>query len=236
MRTLKCFVLALIFMNIGVLPLTAESPQHLDTLEDADWQELSELMRLLRQEEQAHLFIPVAKLQLRYLLDSAADVEKDDAERAKEIRRFARGVAFNIASFTWPGWGDSPQPISQERQKLGLSAAERAVEIALAIDEPTPNSYWILGVHLLNAKRYDEAIKSFEKAKDLANNEVYRAMHSAWQQFARTAAEPSLEETSNLTDAIAQLREFDDEDAAFFADQLIAAQQVYLSNNNTSEN
>lgn len=235
MRALKPILVMLILSSFGVLPLTAEPTQILDRLEDADWQELSELMRFLRQEEQAHLFIPVAKLQLAYLLDLASETEKEDTDRAKEIRRFARGVAFNIASFTWPGWGDSPLPISEERQKLGLAAAERTVELAEKIEEPTTNAYWILGAHLINAQRFDEAIKSFENSEALANNEVSRAMNSAWQQLARTMATPNEQEEAKLASAIALLRDFDDEDANFFADQLVTAQNIFIPNTDSSD-
>ncbi len=206
----------------------AQVPSKLETVDEADFGELAELMRFLRSEKRESLFVPVAKLQLSYLEDAASRVEITDADRAVEIRRFARGVAFNIASFTWPGWGDSPEPISQARQELGLRAAERAVELAEQIDEMTPNALWILGAHQLNAGRYDEAMSSFERAKGLARNDFYRLMHDTWQQLTTVLASGNNVDLKELDVAIDKLRNSDSEDAGFFADQLSTARRVYI--------
>ena len=98
----------------------------LDPLEisEVDFERMSELMRFLRSESNEHLFVPVAKLQLNHLLATAKQLEDEDPERAKQIMTFARGVAFNIASFSWPGWGDQAQPVSMEDQQLGPSGAD----------------------------------------------------------------------------------------------------------------
>ncbi|MCY3859971.1 MAG: hypothetical protein OXG25_13795 [Gammaproteobacteria bacterium] len=209
---------------------TAQVSVDVDTVDESDFGELAELMRFLRSERKESLFVPVAKLQLAYLEEAAARADTSDPAQAVEIRRFARGVAFNIASFTWPGWGDSPEPISDERQELGLQAAERTVELAERIGEVTPNALWILGVHQLNAGKYDDAISSFERAKGLARNDFYRAMHAAWQQLTHTVAEGGDSSIQDLEEVISNLRKSDDENAYFFADQLSTASRVYIEN------
>lgn len=209
---------------------TAQDSTDLDTIDDSDFGEMAELMRFLRSERKDSLFVPVAKLQLAYLEEAASRVDSSDPAQAVEIRRFARGVAYNIASFTWPGWGDSPEPISDARQKLGLQAAKRTLELAERIDEVTPNALWILGAHQLNAGMYDEAITSFERAKGLARNDFYRSMHSAWEQLTHVIAEGGNSGTEDLDAAITTLRESDDENAEFFADQLSTALRIYIEN------
>ncbi len=206
----------------------AQDPSKLDTVDEADFGELAELMRFLRSEKKESLFVPVAKLQLSYLEEAASRAETTDSDRAVEIRRFARGVAFNIASFTWPGWGDSPEPISPPRQELGLQAAERAVELAEQINEMTPNALWILGAHQLNAGQYDEAISSFGRAKGLARNDFYRSMHDTWQQLTQVLASDDNVGLKELDVAIDELRNADDDDAGFFADQLSTARRIYV--------
>ena len=209
---------------------TAQVQADLETVSESDFGELAELMRFLRSERKESLFVPVAKLQLSYLTEAASRADRTDPAQAVEIRRFARGVAYNIASFTWPGWGDSPDPISDSRQELGLLAAERALELAERIGEVTPNALWILGAHQLNAGMYDEAITSFERAKGLARNDFYRAMHSAWQALTEVVAASGETRIQALDAAIANLRNSDDEDAEFFADQLSTARRVYIEN------
>lgn len=209
---------------------TAQVSSKLDTVNEADFEELAELMRFLRSEKRESLFVPVAKLQLAYLTEAAARADALDPAQAIEIRRFARGVAFNIASFTWPGWGDSPEPISGARQELGLEAAERAVELADTIGEMTPNALWILGAHQLNAGMYDEAIASFERAKGLARDDFYRSMHTGWVQLTKVVATGGTSGLEELDVAIYNLRTADSEHAAFFADQLSTARRVFLDN------
>lgn len=209
---------------------TAQVSENLDTVHESDFGELAELMRFLRSERKDSLFVPVAKLQLAYLQEAASRADSSDPAKAIEIRRFARGVAYNIASFTWPGWGDSPEPISDDRQALGLQAAQRTLELAERIDEVTPNALWILGVHQLNAGNYDEAISSFERAKGLARNDFYRSMHSAWQQLTHVVAERDNSGMNDLEAAIANLRDSDDENAEFFANQLSTARRIYIEN------
>lgn len=227
-RSSVAFALLVSLCLIGGNMTEAHVPSKLETVDEADFGELAELMRFLRSEKRESLFVPVAKLQLSYLEDAASRVEITDADRAVEIRRFARGVAFNIASFTWPGWGDSPEPISQARQELGLQAAKRAVELAEQIDEMTPNALWILGAHQLNAGRYDEAMSSFERAKGLARNDFYRLMHDTWQQLTTVLASGNNVDLKELDLAIDKLRNSDSEDAGFFADQLSTARRVYI--------
>lgn len=207
---------------------TAQVTADLDIVDESDFGELAALMRHLRSEQKESLFVPVAKLQLAYLNNVASRADTSDPDQAVEIRRFARGVAFNIASFTWPGWGDSPEPISVARQKLGLQAAERVVALAEQIDEMTPNALWILGAHQLNAGKYDEAISSFERAKGLARNDFFQSMHASWIQLTRVVAAGDNSGIENLDVAINSLRTSDAEDAEFFADQLSTARRVYI--------
>lgn len=227
-RLAFAFGLLLSVSVLGDNMTEAQLPSTLDVIDKADFAELAELMRFLRSEQKDSLFVPVAKLQLSYLTKAASRADTTDADRAIEIRRFARGVAYNIASFTWPGWGDSPEPISQSRQELGLKAAKRAVELAERIDDVTPNALWILGAHQLNAGLYDAAIASFERAKELARNDFYRSMHEAWQQLTRAAAADKNNGLEELEAAIDELRKSDSDDAEFFADQLSTARRIYI--------
>ncbi len=229
-RSSTAFGLLISLCVFGTSMTDAQTSSQLDTVDGADFGELAELMRFLRSERKESLFVPVAKLQLSYLDQAASRADSSNPGQAVEIRRFARGVAFNIASFTWPGWGDSPEPVSQERQQLGLEAAHRAVEIAKQIDDVTPNSLWILGAHQLNAGYYDDAILSFEQAKGLARNDFYRSMHAAWQQLTSVVAADDNAGLRQLEIAIEDLRHADSEDAEFFADQLSTATRVYLEN------
>lgn len=198
-------------------------------LTDSDFAELAELMRHLRAEKQDHLFVPVAKLQMAYVLDAITRLEASNSPRLDDTVRFGRGVAFNIASFTWPGWGDQPEPISPERQKLGRQAADLCLMLAERLGEVTPNSLWIVGAHQLNAREFDSAYKTFERAKQAARNDFFRDMHTAWQRLTRLVETQNEENAREFTRSVEKLRTQDEENADFYADQLITAESVFRS-------
>ncbi|MYD43828.1 MAG: hypothetical protein F4W90_08050 [Gammaproteobacteria bacterium] len=199
------------------------------TIQADDYVELYQLMDHLRGTHQEALFIPVLKLQLAYLETTWPYFAESEPEHALEIRRFQRRTAFNIASFTWPGWDDSSEPISDARQQLGLQAAQRGLAIAEQIDEVTPNILWILAMHQINAGQFDGAVASLARAKLLAESEFLREMHAAWQYFALAAKKGDESSVDTLNQSIQRLRDWDDEYNDFYADQLVTAKGVYLT-------
>ena len=227
-RSIQFNFAVLLFLMLGTSALANQESIDLLAVSKTDFKDISSLMRVLRDERKEHLFVPVAKLQLFYITEHADRVEATDPVQTAELRRFARGVAFNIASFTWPGWGDSPEPISEKQQQLGLQAALRGLELASQAEDVTSNILWITGAHQLNAKQYDAAIESFEQAKTLARNDFFRSMHAAWQMLTRVLAANGTEGLADFERAVSDLRAADFEDATFFADQLTTAKGVYL--------
>ena len=199
----------------------------LSNISESEFQQMSELMRELRKIKRDDLFIPVARLQLLYLNGLLEKSDESDPEAVQRIRTFARGVAFNIASFTWPGWDDTG-PISAERQALGLSAARVGLQLAEAANDVTPNILWIYGVHEINAGEYEEAEKTFARAKSLARNDFYRSMHDGWIAMTRFLAQRTDVNRSAYDKAVEAIRTGSDPDAAFYADQLPTALAVFL--------
>ena len=198
----------------------------LNPITKEEFGEINELMRELRKIKRDDLFVPIARLQLLYLTQAADTVKHNDPGRSREIKQFAVSQAYNIGSFTWPGWGDTG-PISKARQELGYSAARVGLSIAKDLNNVTPNIMWINGAHHLNAKDYDTAIESFSKARSLAENDFYSSMHDAWIGLARYLQKQSNKNHSTYESALLKLSESGHEDAKFFSDQLITAQKIF---------
>ena len=185
-------------------------------------------MRELGKLGRRDLFVPVARMQLLYVMNIIQESDKN-AEELNEVKKFARGVAFNIASFTWPGWDDTPN-ITPEMERVGLSAAEIGLQLAEDINDVTPNILWINGVHALNAGQFSKAISHFERAKKIAGDETSVAMHKAWIQMTNFVENPSSESETKYTEALQALGSHNDENAAFFVDQLKTALEVMQRN------
>lgn len=193
---------------------------------DAEWKNMSELMSELRKIQRDDLFVPVARLQLHYALNQIKRTDENDKTELNRLRKFARGVAFNIAAFTWPGWDDTG-PISNENQKLGLSAARVALDFATRAEDITFNALWINGAHELNAKNFEIAIEFFEKARDTADETSGKKMASGWVALTELLTDKTQKKQTRLDDAIAELRQADAKNGEFFAQQIETALNVY---------
>ena len=193
---------------------------------DIEWKTLNELMVELRKIRRGDLFVPVARLQLHYALNRIEQTDEDDEEKINMLRQFARGRAYNVAAFTWPGWDDMGT-ISQENQELGLSAARVALDLASEAKDVTFNALWINGAHELNAKNYDAAIKFFERTRDAAEAKEGQYMAIGWIELTKYLDGPTEQRLTNLESAIKVLREADQDNGEFFANQIEIAREVY---------
>ena len=229
-KPLKCLIrfnlltAALIF-STGVLAVTDEETA-LSPIKTVELEQLGELMRELRKIQRDDLFVPVARLQLLYYTNLIEESKNTDPERANSLRKSARGVAFNIASFTWPGWGDTG-PITPEAQEMGYSAARVGLRLAQDAKDVTPNILWINGAHAIAAKEHEIALATFEQSYDLADSEIDKLMHKAWIEFSRYCALRDNESKLRYEAALSELSENEHEYAEFFASQLTTAQEIF---------
>lgn len=231
-RHLVKIFLTLFLTFLGVIAVNSEELA-LSNISDEEFRQMGELMRELRNIKKDALFVPVARLQLLYLENQIEQVKESDLEKANKMRKFARGVAYNIASFTWPGWGDTG-PISSEAQELGFSAARVGLEYSKAADDITSNILWINGAHALSAKQFELAVERFEAAHEIASTEIDKLMQTGWIALTRLL-EGSDEETEKAFDtAFNNLQSSDHEYAEFFASQLTTAREI-LTDEETDE-
>lgn len=187
---------------------------------------MSDLMGELRKNQRDDLFVPVARLQLHYALNVIKQTDENDVTELNGMRTFARGVAFNIAAFTWPGWDDTG-PISIEDQELGLSAARVALDFAAQAEDVTFNTLWINGAHELNANNFERAIEFFEKARDQEDEIREKKMAAGWIALTEFLVDATQKNKTRLDDAIAELRKANEKNGEFFAQQIETALNVY---------
>jgi hypothetical protein len=149
--------------------------------------------------------------------------------------RNVTGVLYDLASFTWPGWGDAVRPQDQD---AGRRAAERCVALR---EDPahadvefgvTPAmAHWVVGAHALAAGDVAGARSAFERARernvedgaDDAIDRGYLALADLVERPEDTAASARLEWV------LAELGERDDEDAGFIREQLVTARGIFVS-------
>lgn len=218
-------MLTFVLTCLGATELNSEELA-LAKISDDEFRQIGELMRELRNIKKDALFVPVARLQLLYLDDQIEQTKDDDPEAVNKIRKFARGVAYNIAAFTWPGWGDTG-PVSPEAQELGFSAARVGLEYSKAADDITSNILWINGAHALAAKEYDLAVENFEAAYEVSETEIDKLMQAGWIALTRLLETPSDQSKEAFDTAYNNLNSSDHEYAEFFAEQLTTAREIF---------
>ena len=198
----------------------------LSKISNDEFRQIGELMRELRNIKKDALFVPVARLQLLYLDNQIEQAKESDPETANKIRKSARGVAYNIAAFTWPGWEDTG-PISAEAQELGFSAARVGLEYSKAAEDVTSNILWINGAHALAARDFKLAIETFEAAHKISETEIDKLMQTGWIALCRLLESPDNQSEAAFETAFNNLQSNDHEYAEFFASQLTTAREIF---------
>jgi hypothetical protein len=121
----------------------------------------------------------------------------DAAERADEaVLSVIKAIAYDLASFTWPGWAEPGVRLDAAHRAAGLAAARRNLELARRLERPplpTSRAHWLLGAHLWAAGDLAAVQAEFVEAERLADSagEVPEALLSrAYREHLAPGANP----------------------------------------------
>ena len=171
---------------------------------------------------------------VHYCLAAALALERKDDAAAAELRRSAKRMATNAASFTWPGWDERGIAITPEQRRQGFMFARYSVRQLHALDPTAAQlafTYWYLGAHLVAERQYAEALSVFRSA--LAYNHEHgadpegRLMLEGYIGLTKQLAGKGECGETAFQSAVAALEASDSEDAQFYAAQLITARAVF---------
>lgn len=175
-----------------------------------------------------------ARAGIQYSLTKAQELAEEDPKAAAELRSVAKAMAYNLASFTWPGWNEEGIVISPSDLLVGLDAARLNLRLAIQLKKgPVPlfNAYWVLGAQYLAAAQYDEAILAFASAKkktDEANDNASKLMNLGYIGMAKIMeGSQKVEGEKQLDEAIEELKKLNTEDAQFYINQLKTSLEVF---------
>ena len=76
-------------------------------------------------------------------------------------------MCYDLASFTWSGWGEPDLSISLDQEAAGLEAARENLRLARGLDKgalPISRALWMLGAHLAAARDYQGATDRLNEA------------------------------------------------------------------------
>jgi hypothetical protein len=140
------------------------------------------------------------------------------------VLAWVKVIAYDLASFTWPGWDEPGIRLTPADMAKGLEAARLDLELAIALERPDEKvsiAHWIVGAHLLAAGSKDEAVAAFGEAAAAA----VRAGDPAQELLARGYAAIARADDAALAtvkDGFAGI-----EDEAEYVAQLEVARRVF---------
>ena len=163
-------------------------------------------------DKDVHIVVAVAYAGVSRLLTEAARVDVDD-ETEFALRSAAKGLTYDLASFTWIGWDEDGIELTSSERSAGLAAARTNLSMAYALDKgdlAISRAHWMLGAHLLTADDPVNAIGAFEEAErhaTLTGELADAALNGAFRALAALVAEQASE--TQFSDAMAGLRSVD---------------------------
>mgnify|MGYP001823039096 FL=1 len=117
-------------------------------------------------DKDVHIVVAVAYAGVSRLLTEAARVDVDD-ETEYALRSAAKGLTYDLASFTWVGWDELGIEVSPSERAAGLAAARSNLAMAYSLDKgdlAISRAHWMLGAHLLTAGDTVNPAGAFEQA------------------------------------------------------------------------
>ena len=169
---------------------------------------------------------------IQFAAVKAAALLVEDRDLAQQLRAFARSMAYNLASYTWPGWDEPGIVVDDTAQAIGLQAARTNLRLAHELDSnplAVSRACWILGVQQMAAGDLEAAQESLAKASlyaEAADEEADQLLAISFSALARWLQAPQEEVLRVALYAIrADLAQLESGD--FFVDQLDTAIRVF---------
>ncbi len=151
---------------------------------------------------------------------------------ALELRSQAKGMAYDLASFTWPGWDEPSISPTADQMALGLHAAKFNLQLAIELQKPADkmrNAHWLLGAQLLaniSEGHMRQALGHFQRAIPAETDEQHLLFRGYVVLARRMLGEASA--TAEWDALLIALAGQNSEPAKSALAQLQGAQRVFL--------
>ena len=175
--------------------------------------------------------ILMARAGMQYALASAA--AESDAEKAYALQSKAKGIAYNLAANTWPGWDDPGITIDPTTIAIGMDAARTNLRLGEELNKgplPLSRAHWAIGAHHMAQGNMAAARDSFTTAVRYAQEADSRAdvlLNQGYSIMTEIVEAPSAKEAQARFEAIkAEVAPL--EHGEFFVSQLNMGLRVML--------
>lgn len=141
------------------------------------------------------------------------------------LLQHAKTLAYNIGSFTWPGWDEPGIVIEPDDLAFGHACAQQNLQLAIDLKrsaERVADAHWLVGAHHLARREWSAAIDAFERAAGLHATPLAQG----YVLLARLCS-GDVSAENEWTAHLDELAHRSDKDAAFSREQLMTARAVF---------
>ncbi len=186
--------------------------------------------------------VTVGRAGIIYCLTQSAAPELP-ADAIDSLRMTAKGLAYDLGSFTWPGWEEPGISPTADDLALGRDCAKLNLRLAIELKKPPSRvsmAHWLIGAHALAAGDFEFAERQFQAAQDVLPSTdpaakelqpcnlgylaIARLGKNPHDPIANSAAQADYE---RITGELAARK---DEDAEVYLSQLLSARRLFVSN------
>lgn len=184
-----------------------------------------------------YLSVALARAGIQQGLTAALSAEPD---LAAKLRSSAKAMAYNLASFTWPGWDEPGIDCEPGHVAAGHDAAKLNLRLARELnkgDLPMSRGLWMLAGHELCRSAYGVAREQFEQgaqhgkaagsAADEALGHAFAALAEVIEKPADASRRARLDELKTKLAAT--------EEGPTFVQQVDTAMNVFLASPTSSD-
>lgn len=171
---------------------------------------------------------------IHYCLAKDQESARVDPDASARLRGLAKEIAYNLGSFTWPGWDEPGIAIGPPELGAGMEAARLNLRLAVELKRgavPMANAHWLLGAHFVAVEKHSEGAREFREAAGYARREedvAVALMSEAYAALAGRLAKPGERDAAQkLKTAREALLQEGVRDGKFYADQIDTAERVF---------
>lgn len=170
---------------------------------------------------------------IQFGLTSSQKIEGRDRKVAYRVRSQAKSIAYDLASFSWPGWDEAGIEIDAADLIFGQDAAKTNLRLAVSLrkgDLPMSRAFWVLGAHHLAVDKLQGARKAFVegiKFATAAEAKEFELLLRGYVYLVDMLQKPDNKELPVEFDFIkSELAR--SQDGRFYSDQLETAYRVFF--------
>jgi tetratricopeptide (TPR) repeat protein len=176
--------------------------------------------------------VALGRAGIQYGLAAASKADEVNPEAAKAIRLKTRALAYNVASYAWPGWDETNIEPNATDVALGYDAAKLLVRMVEEMDaEPIKyaRAFWLLGGYQLAAGKSQRAEQSYNESAKYADKASAKGEVLLAKAFALFAVAQADSNQGNQSEAIEKIKAAlgKEEHGPDFIEQIEAASRVF---------